>query len=119
MNRIQRRSVRVIDGCEHRGMRNEELQTVYGIEDLEVRRIKHHLALMYRHPKTPAYLHLVRPEVLLRNNNKLTFQIKTTRLTKVQRSPYFRGVTLWDRLPENVQQATTKVKFKTLLNKIL
>ena len=119
LDRIQRRSVRIIDGCKHKGVRNEELQMVYGLEDLEVRRKKHHLALMYRHSKTPGNLHVARPEVFLRNNNKIKFKIKTTKLTKVQKSPYFRGVTLWDRLPEEVQRATTKVKFKTLLNKIL
>ena len=37
LDRIQKRSVRIIDGCKHKGMRNEELQAVYGLEDLKVR----------------------------------------------------------------------------------
>ena len=115
---IQKRSVRIIDGCKHKGLRYEELQMIYGLESLEVRRQKHHLALMYRHSKTPENLDNTRPEVTLRNNNKVKFKIKTTKLTKVQKSPYFRGVSLWDQLPEDVQRATTKVKFKTLLNHI-
>ena len=118
LDRIQKRSVRIIDGCKHKGMRYEELQMIYGLESLEVRRQKHHLALMYRHSKTPENLDNTRPEVTLRNNNKVKFKIKTTKLTKVQKSPYFRGVSLWDQLPEDVQRATTKVKFKTLLNHI-
>ena len=28
------------------------------------------------------------------------------------KSPYYRGVTLWDMLPLEIQRATTKVKFK-------
>ena len=32
-----------------------------------------------------------------------------TNLTKVMKSPYCRGVSLWDRLTEEVQRATTKV----------
>ena len=116
LDRIQKRSVRIIDGCKHKGMRNEELQAVYGLEDLKARRGKHHLALMYRHSKTPTNLLIARPEVFLRNNNKIKFKIKTTKL--VQKSPYFRGVTLWDQLPEDIQRATIKVKFKTLLNRI-
>ena len=55
----------------------------------------------------------------LRNNSEVKFKIKTLQLTKVQKSPYYRGVSLWDRLPEDVQKATTTVKFKTLLNMVL
>ena len=76
--------------------------------------IKHHLALMYRHSKNPENLDNTRPEVTLRNNNKVKFKIKTTKLTKVQKSPYFRRVSLWDQLPEDVQRATTKVKDRQL-----
>ena len=32
--------------------------------------------------------------------------------TKVMKSPYYRGVSLWDRLTEEVQRATMKVRFK-------
>ena len=35
-----------------------------------------------------------------------------TKLTKVLKSPYYRGVSLWDMLPKEVQRATTKVRFK-------
>ena len=77
------------------------------------------LALMYRHSKTVSNLEERRPDEILRNNNKLKFKIQTTKLTKVQNSPYFRGVSLWDPFPEEAQRATTKVKFKNLLNKNL
>ena len=40
---------------------------------------------------------------------------RTTKLTKVAYSPYYRGVRLWDRLNESTQKATTKVKFKQLI----
>ena len=30
----------------------------------------------------------------------------------VLNSPYYRCVRLWDQLPENIQKATSKVKFK-------
>ena len=116
LDHIQKRSVRIIDGCKHKGMKYEALQAIYGLEDLKVRRKKHHLALMYRHSKTPHNLHEERPEVVLRNNNKLKFKLKTTKLTKVLKSPYYRGASLSDRLPEEVQRATTKVKFKSLVN---
>ena len=51
LDHIQKRSVRIIDGCKHKGVRYEDLQTIYGLENLEARRQRHHLALMYRHSK--------------------------------------------------------------------
>ena len=34
------------------------------------------------------------------------------RLTKIQRSPYYRGLDLWDRLPLYIQSIESKVQFK-------
>ena len=116
---IQKRSVKIIDGYKHRGMKYENLLALYGLEHLGLRRKRHHLAVMYRHSKVKEHIDDVRPEMTLRNNRKVKFKIKTTQLTKVQKSPYYRGVSLWDRLPEDVQKATTKVKFMTLLNTVL
>ena len=117
LDSIQKRSVRIVDGCKHKDMKLKDLQTLYGLEELGERRKKHHLALMYRHSKTPSNLDQKRPALVLRNNNKVKFKTKTTLLTKVQKSPYHRGVSLWDHLPEDVQRATTKVKFKNFLKK--
>ena len=100
-------------------MKYEDLLLLYGLDHLGLRRKQHHLAVMYRYSKSKKHLDDVRPEIILRNKNKVRLKIKTTQLTKVQKSPYYRGVSLWDRLPESVQRATTKVKFKTLLNKVL
>ena len=74
---------------------------------------------MFRHSKSNLHLDEDRPEVTLINRNKLKFKIRTTQLTKVQKSPYHRGVSMWDRLPEEVQKATAKVKFKNYVNKIM
>ena len=40
-------------------------------------------------------------------------------LTKVQNSPYYRTVTMWERLPAMVQKETTKVKLKKDVQKII
>ena len=63
---------------------------------------------MYRLSHVVEYLDMDRPEIVLRNRNK-------TRLFRVMNSPYYRGIKLWDRLAEEVQKATTKVKFKMLI----
>ena len=49
---------------------------------------------------------------------KIKFKIQRTSLTKVNKSPFYQGVQLWNRLNRDVQRATTKVKFKTMLKKL-
>ena len=91
------------------------VENTYAIEPLKARRRKHHLALMYRLSKIDDYLDTARPEIVLRNRDKIKFITPKTKLTKVLKSPYYRGVSLWDMLPQQVQRATTKVRFKKLL----
>ena len=71
-------------------------------------RRKHHLALMYRLSRIDSYIDTTRPKIALSSINEIT---PKTNLTKVMKSPYYRGVSLWDSLTEEVQRAT-KVRFK-------
>ena len=61
------------------------------------------------------YLDMDRPGIVLRNRNKIKFHSEVTTLFRVMNSPYYRCIKLWDRLAEEVQKATTKVKFKMLI----
>ena len=117
--RIQKRAVKIIDRARHKDLSYNELLNMYDIEDLGVRRKKHHLSVMFRQSHDTNNLDSYRPETNLRSNLKIRFKNKITRLTKVQRSPYYRGITLWDRLPVAVQKATTKVKFKCDLSRYI
>ena len=119
LERIQKRAVKIIDGYKHKGAKYEDVLMLYGLDNLGARRNHHHLAVMYRHSNLPGNIETYRPGINLRSNNKLKFKIKTTQLTKVQNSPFYRGVSLWDRLPVEVQRATTKVKFKKCIVKNL
>ena len=114
---IQKRAVKIIDQARHKDSTYKELLALYNIEDLENRRKKHHLSVMYRQARNINNLDLRRPDTNLRSNLKIKFRNKVTQLTKVQKSPYYRGVTLWDMLPLDVQRATTKVKFKQGLSR--
>ena len=58
------------------------------------------------------YVDTHRPEMLLRNHNGTTFKIKATRNHKVYKSPYYRGVQLWERLPNATQTLHAKKEFK-------
>ena len=99
----------------HRGSDYNDLMELYGIEPLWKRRKHHHLLVMYRHAQDTANLNCSRPGIILRSSTKIKFRNRKTALTKVQKSPYNRGVSLWDRLPADVQRATTKVKFKNMV----
>ena len=74
---------------------------------------------MFRQSHDQNNLDIRRPDVDLRSNPKVRFKNKVTQLTKVQKSPYYRGITLWDRLPVAAQRATTKVKFKRELSRYI
>ena len=112
LDKIQERALTIIGRGQ---INNKEVETMYALEPLVTRRRKHHLYLMYRLSKIGTYLDENRPEIILRNKNKIKFRTAYTRLTKVLKSPYYRGLTLWDMLPQQVQRATTKVRFKKLI----
>ena len=115
LDTIQKRALKIIDSKTNQGLDDSQLLTLYGLQTLAARRAQHHLVLMYRLKQEKDYIDTYRPPVMLRNSNKIKFKLKTTRLTTVLKSPYYRGVHLWDRLSEETQKATTKVKYKNLL----
>ena len=70
------------------------------------------MILMYRISRINFYIDDERPEIILRNRNKMKFKTPVTKVTKVLKSPFYTGARLWDMLMEYVQRATTKVKLK-------
>ena len=116
LDTVQKRAIRIIKFGNGTEIHNEEIERKYSLTKLYMRRRIHHLALMYRLSDIESYIDSTRPNIDLRSRNKIKFRTDVTKLTKVMRSPYYRGMTLWDGLTENVQRATTKVKFKRLLS---
>ena len=115
LNKLQERAIKQIQFGEHINPGQERIEDIYNIVPLKERRRKHHLSLMYRLSIIPSYLEVKRPEINLRSRKKIKFSVPVTKLTKVTKSPYYRGVSLWDRLTVEVQRATTKVRFKQLI----
>ena len=112
LDRIQDRAIKLIGNGQ---VNNTVIENVYAIESLKSWRKRHQLSLMYRLSRIDSYIDLARPKIDLRSRNKIKFSMAKTKLTKVMKSPYYRGVSLWDMLPEEVQRATTKVRFKRLI----
>ena len=88
---------------------------LHGLKELKSRRKDHMCCLMYDVSKNPVNLVRRTEGTVLRNTNKVRFECKRIDLTKVLESPFYRGVSLWNRLSEEMQRALTKVKFKQFL----
>ena len=75
-------------------------------------RKEHLLMNMFAQKGNVDYVATIRPDMLLRNHNGTKFKIKATRNQKVYKSPYYRGVQLWERLPNATRTLHTKSEFK-------
>ena len=84
-----------------------------------VRRHEHHSAIMYRQCRVVENLDVYRPPMTLRSNKKIKFRRQKRNLKGIEKSPMMRGIKIWDMLPPGLQRATTKVKFKTELKKLI
>ena len=67
---------------------------------------------MFRLQSDPLRIEHQRPNIHLRGRNKIKFKKYNRQNEKYLRSIFHRGVTMWDRIPEQIQRSTTKVKFK-------
>ena len=72
LTRIQKRAVKIIDQSRHRGSTYNELLVLYDIEDLGIRRKKHHLSVMYRQARDKRNLDTHRPETDLPSVHRTT-----------------------------------------------
>ena len=48
----------------------------------------------------------------LRSSKNVKMNDEFTRLTKIQKSPYYRGLSLWDKLPKELQLVDSRMVFK-------
>ena len=53
--------------------------------------------------------------LVLRSSKKIKFIEKLTRKTTVQKSPFYRGISLWNSLTPSLQKENTLLKFKKQL----
>ena len=67
MDRIQKRAVKNIYRFHYKGTQYEDVPILYGLDDLEARRIRHHLSVMYRQSRNYSNIHTFRPSVDLRS----------------------------------------------------
>ena len=104
MERLQERIVRLIEYCPIKENRKDinVLLTMYNFDLLKTRRKKNLLCLMYDQSRENTNVLEVQCSVNLRSSKKVKLKSQFTRLTKVQRSPYYRGLSLWNTLPDSL-----------------
>ena len=100
-------------------MRKIYYHTIYRIEDMKTRRKRNLLRLMYIQSKCDANLCAKKKHIQLHSDVKIKMKSDFTRLTKIQRSPYYRGLGLWNALPEHVQKEPNKYKFKSAVKSLI
>ena len=92
------------------------LHEEFNIESLSLRRKRNLVKLVHKTSKNCANVDISRPKMDLRSKPKVKLKSKFTSKTKVYISPLYRGMSLWDQLPHELQKEENNIKFKTKIN---
>ena len=116
IDKLDRLFVRALRCIEYRldAAKRSELPVLchrYNLESLETRRKRNLLEIMYKESKEKSNIDIYRPKRVLRSNANVKLHHKFTKLSKIQKSPYYRGLDLWDKLPPVLLNIGTKLEF--------
>ena len=119
LDRLQVRGIRCIEYCLDEGKRKDisVLYYRYNLEPLANRRKRNLLKLMYTESKNERNIDEYCPHMQLRSSGNVKMNHKFTRLTNIQKSPYYRGLSLWDSLPKELQLVENRQVFKDRIEK--
>ena len=93
-------AIRIIDNKDNPRLEVDCLSNLYRLTQSKERRAEHLSVMMYRLSKRQELLEKARPNVHLRNNNKVNFKGHKRGKEKYLKSPLSRGSTMWDQIPE-------------------
>ena len=118
LERIQDRIMRTIEYVYDVDKREniDILKVRYNIENLGVRRKRNLLKIMFNQSQNVENIDSYRPDRTLRSCDKIKLKCNFTRITKIQKSPFYRGVSLWDSLPKELQKEQSRKTFKNIIN---
>ena len=80
----------------------DDLYMKYNILLLYTRRKHQLLCMMYKRSKDLDMLPIDDGKRITRSSKKVKFDIDSTNITRVQNSPLYRGISLWNLLPEYI-----------------
>ena len=107
MNSASQNSISKLDKYQNRALRLIEYKPKQQL-----------LAFMYSISRNPEYTDKRRPLMTLRSSAKIKFKEKLTIKTLVQKSPYNRGVLLWNTLTEEQHHINTLKLFKKAIKNV-
>ena len=121
VDRLDRLHTRALRCIEYRldlnsRMNINDLYHRYNLESLETGRKRNLLKILFIERKSELNIDVYRPQRVLRSTSNVKMKHKFTRLTKVLRSTYYRGLELWDQLPAELQNIDNKLTFKEKIN---
>ena len=118
LDSLHSKALQIIDCKANRRAGDTQLEYIYKLHSPLTRRREHHCAIMYGLSRKQLNLDVRRPKIKLRSRNNVKFKSYVRNLVGLDKSPMLRGVRLWDQIPQSVQRALTKVKFKAGLKNV-
>ena len=117
IDRVQSKCIRIIENCYDKKLcvKEEILCNRFKIEPLKKRRDIQLACTMYRLSRKSMYIDSTVTRVNLRSENKIKFNCPFTKIVKIRKSPFYRGVDLWNSLKVQHHRAENKKRFKSLL----
>ena len=117
LDTLQNRFLRCVENCldSTKRLTLKELYHKYNIEPLCVRRKRNLLKIMYGESKNAGNIDMYRPTMVLRSSTTVKMHHQFTKLSKIQKSLYYRGLALWDKLPKEYQTMSAKKEFKRVI----
>ena len=103
---LQNKALSNVDNNEHPDLDTRGMSNYYRVTPLKECRAEHLSLIMYSFSKYSRYIEESRPEIHLRNRDKIKFKTHKRVHEKYLKSPLSGGITMWDRIPESDQQST-------------
>ena len=98
----------------------ELLLKTYGLTTLYQRRTEHLLLFIYKKSKSDnKFLDQQRPKMELRSRNKVKIKYPFTNKAKVQNSPLYRCIFLWNQLSPDIQNIDAINEFKKTVRELI
>ena len=114
IERLHKRAIRKVEFSQQynqKGQYEKVLQN-FGLTSLYQRRAEHLLTFIYKFKGDIVRIDPQKPKIELRSKNKVKLKADFTSKVKVQNSPLYRGIFLWNQLPAETQLSTTLSEFK-------
>ena len=93
-----------------------DLHSRANLDLLSSRREMQLLGLMYDISKDPSYVLPLRANT--RQADRITFTTEIVKCDTYQKSPFYIGTGLWNKLPADVQKKQSRAEFKTCVRKL-